>query len=265
MAKGKAKRIVVSILVVLLTLILAAVLLFKLYGDQLLKSIIIAGSEKALQVGVRLDSVDLKVIAGKVDLKKMEIDNPEGYQHPTFLKLEHAYMDLDVLSLTSDTIEMDMMQLENINLVMEQKGTTNNLKEILNNLPKSEPAEPKPEKKAESAEEKEGKNFRIKVLEINNIEVKAKLMPTPGRADTVTLRLKPIRLENLGTEEKIDAAGLTAKILKAISKGVAEQGADVLPTDMTGSIGDELGKQGEALLKGSQDIGGLFKKKEKEE
>jgi hypothetical protein len=263
MAKGKAKRIVVSILVVLLTLILAAVLLFKLYGDQLLKSIIIAGSEKALQVGVRLDSVDLKVIAGKVDLKKMEIDNPEGYQHPTFLKLEHAYMDLDVLSLTSDTIEMDMMQLENINLVIEQKGTTNNLKEILNNLPKPESTEPEPE--TESAEEKEGKNFRIKVLEINNIEVKAKLMPTPGRADTVTLRLKPIRLENLGTEEKIDAAGLTAKILKAISKGVAEQGADVLPTDMTGSIGDELGKQGEALLKGSQDIGGLFKKKEKEE
>jgi hypothetical protein len=263
MAKGKAKRIVVSILVVLLTLILAAVLLFKLYGDQLLKSIIIAGSEKALQVGVRLDSVDLKVIAGKVDLEKMEIDNPEGYQHPTFLKLEHAYMDLDVLSLTSDTIEMDMMQLENINLVIEQKGTTNNLKEILNNLPKPESTEPEPE--TESAEEKEGKNFRIKVLEINNIEVKAKLMPTPGRADTVTLRLKPIRLENLGTEEKIDAAGLTAKILKAISKGVAEQGADVLPTDMTGSIGDELGKQGEALLKGSQDIGGLFKKKEKEE
>jgi hypothetical protein len=263
MAKGKAKRIVVSILVVLLTLILAAVLLFKLYGDQLLKSIIIAGSEKALQVGVRLDSVDLKVIAGKVDLKKMEIDNPEGYQHPTFLKLEHAYMDLDVLSLTSDTIEMDMMRLENINLVMEQKGTTNNLKEILNNLPKPESTEPEPE--TEPAEEGAAKNFRIKVLEINNIEVKAKLMPTPGRADTVTLRLKPIRLENLGTEEKIDAAGLTAKILKAISKGVAEQGADVLPTDMTGSIGDELGKQGEALLKGSQDIGGLFKKKEKEE
>lgn len=261
-------------MVALAIILVTGLLIFKLYGNQLLRTAIVTGAQKALQVDVRLDSIDVKVIAGKVDLKSMEIDNPEGYNHPTFLKLGHAYMDLDVSSLMSDTIEMEMVQLENINLVIEQKGKTNNLKEILNNLPKSESTEPDPESKP--TEEKAGKNFRIKVLEINNIEVKAKLLPIPGRADTVTLRIKPIRLENLGTDEKIDAAGLTAKILKAISKGIAEQGADVLPTDMISSIGDELGKQGEALLKGTKDIGksttdaikdlgGLFKKKEKEE
>ena len=267
MAKKKTKKIIKGILIGLLALILVIVLLFKLYGNQLLRTAIVTGAEKALQVGVRLESIDVKIVAGKVDLKSMEIDNPEGYQHPTFLKLGHAYMDLNVSSLTSDTIEMDMVQLENINLVIEQKGKTNNLKEILSNLPKSESTEPEP------TEEGAAKNFRIKVLEINNVEVKAKLLPTPGRADTVTLRLKPIRLENLGTKEKIDAADLTAKILKAISKGIAEQGTGILPTEMIGSIGDELGKQGEALIKGSKDIGksatdavkgigDLFKKKE---
>ncbi|MHC5159628.1 MAG: hypothetical protein ACYSN8_06320, partial [Planctomycetota bacterium] len=216
-------------------------------------------------------NIDLRVVGGKVDLKNMEIDNPEGYTHPTFLKMGRAYMDLDVLSLMSDTVEMEMVQLEDINLVIEQKGTTNNLKEILNNLPKSDPIEP--EEEPEPTEEGTGKNVRIKVLEINTVEVKAKLLPIPGQADTVTLRIKPIRLENLGTDEKIDMAGVTAKVLKAISKGIAEQGADVLPTDMIGSIGEELGKQGKALLKGTQDVGksaadtikdlgGLFKKKE---
>jgi hypothetical protein len=265
MKKGKLKKIIRIAIVTLLVILIMGILIFKLYGNQLLRTAIVTGAQKALQVDVRLDSIDLKVVAGKVDLQNMEIDNPEGYNHPTFLKLGHAYMDLDVASLTSDTISMDMVQLENINLVIEQKGKTNNLKEILNNLPKSETTEP--------AEEGAGKNVRIKVLEINNIEVKAKLIPIPGQADTVTLRIKPIRMENLGTDEKIDFAGLTAKILKAISKGVAEQGAGVLPTDMIGSIGDELGKQGEALLKGTKDIGksatggigGLFKKKEKEE
>jgi hypothetical protein len=265
MKKGKLKKIIRIAIVTLLVILIMGILIFKLYGNQLLRTAIVAGAQKALQVDVRLDSIDLKVVAGKVDLQNMEIDNPEGYNHPTFLKLGHAYMDLDVASLTSDTISMDMVQLENINLVIEQKGKTNNLKEILNNLPKSETTEP--------AEEGAGKNVRIKVLEINNIEVKAKLIPIPGQADTVTLSIKPIRMENLGTDEKIDFAGLTAKILKAISKGVAEQGAGVLPTDMIGSIGDELGKQGEALLKGTKDIGksatssigDLFKKKEKEE
>ena len=274
MAKKKIKKIIIGILVGLLALILVAALVFKLYGNQLLRTAIVTGAQKALQVDVRLESIDLKVVNGNVDMKNMEIDNPEGYNHPTFLKLGRAYMDLNVSSLTSDTIEMNMVQLENINLVIEQKGTTNNLKEILNNLPKSESTEPDPE--PEPAEEGAGKNVRIKVLEINNIEVKAKLLPIPGQADTVTLRIKPIRLENLGTDEKIDFAGLTAKILTAISKGVYEQGTDVLPTDMIGSIGDELGKQGEALLQGTKDIGksatdaiggigDLFKKKEKEE
>jgi hypothetical protein len=202
----------------------------------------------------------------------MEIDNPEGYKHPTFMKLGRAYVDLNVPSIMSDTIEMDTIQLDDIHLVIEQKGTTNNLKQILNNLPKSEDtvSEAKPETDEEAAGKK---NLRIKVLEINNIEVKAKLLPVPGRADTVTLRLKPIRLENLGTKEKINSADLTAKILKAIAKGIAEQGGEVLPTDMINSIGDELSKHGEALLKGTQDlgksatdavkgIGDLFKKKE---
>lgn len=271
MAKGKVKKIILGILIGLLILVLAIALVFKLYGNQLIRSGIIAGSQKALKVETRLESIDLKLIAGKVDLQNMEIDNPEGYQHRTFLKLGHAYMDLDVSSLTSDTIEMEMVQLEDINLVIEQKGGTNNLKEILNNLPKSETTET--EEGPEPAEEGSSKNVRIKVLEINNIEVKAKLLPIPGQADTITLRIKPIRLENLGTDEKIDFAGVTIKILKEISKGIAEQGADVLPTDMIGSIGDELSKQGEALLEGTKDIGkgatdavkglgDLFKKKE---
>lgn len=271
MKKGKMRKIIRISVITLVVLLVAGILTFKMFGDQLLRTAIVAGAGKALQVDVRLDDINLKLLAGKVDLQNMEIDNPEGYKHPTFLKLGHAYMDLDVASLASDTINMDMVQLENINLVIEQKGTTNNLKEILNNLPKSESEEPEPG----SAEEGASKNVRIKVLEINNVEVKAKLLPIPGKADTVTLRIKPIRLENIGTNEKIDMAGVTAKVLKAIAKGIAEQGAEVLPTDMINSIGDELGKLGEDILKVGEDLGkgatdvikdlgGLFKKKEEE-
>lgn len=244
MVKGKVKTIIVALLVGLLVLILVAVVLFKLFGNQMIKKGVVAGSEKALQVGVRLDSVDLKLLAGEATLANMEIDNPEGYQHPTFLKMGSAYMDLNVQSLMSDTVEMTTLRLDDIHLVIEQKGLTNNLKEILNNLPKAEPAE-----------KEKGKDFRINVLEINNIEVKAKLLPIPGRADTVTLRVKPIRLENIGTNEKINAPELTAKILKAIAAGIAEQGKDLLPIDMIGSVTEELGKKGQELLEAGQQAG----------
>ena len=282
MAKGKTKKIVTVIVVALLVLIVACVLIFKLYGDQLIRKGVIAGAQNALQVDVRLDSVGLKVLAGKADLTNLEIDNPEGYKNPTFLTLGHAFVDLDVPTLFSDTVEIETVKLEDINLVIEQKDiTTNNLKEILNNLPKSEPAEPE----TKPAEEKTGKNLKIKVLEINNVKVTAKLIPgIPGRADQVTLPPINIRLENVGSGEKIDMAGLIKKIITEISKGVAEKGKDLLPTDMLNSVGDELKKQGvemmntgkeagQQLLDGTKDIGkgatdaikgigDIFKKKE---
>jgi len=143
-------------------------LLFSLFGDKLIRKAVETGAGKALQVDVRLEDISTSLLRGKVDLVNFEIDNPEGYQHESFMKVGHVFMNLNTPSLLSDTIEMDMIQLDNINLVIEQKGTINNLKEILNNLPKSGSTEPQPE--PEPAKEEAGKNFRIKVLEINNIE-----------------------------------------------------------------------------------------------
>jgi len=269
MAKGKVKKIATVVGVVLLILILTAAVIFKLYGNQLIRKGIIAGAQKTLQVGVRLDSVSLKVLAGKADLKNLEIDNPEGYKNPTFLKLGHAFVDLNVSSLLSDTVEIETVQIEDINLVIEQNGLSNNLKDILNNLPESQPAEPetKPAKKGA------GKNIQIKVLEIKNVQVEAKLLPIPGRADQVKLPPINIRLENIGTAEKIDMAGLTKKILTEISKAVADKGKGLLPTDMVDSLGDELKELSGQLLEDTKDIGkgatdvikgigDIFKKKE---
>lgn len=253
MAKGKVKKIVTFLGIGLLVVIIAVALLFQLVGDRAIKAGIEVGAKKALQVDVRLENISVSLLRGKVELTNFEIDNPEGYKHPTFMKLGHAYLALDTGSLFSDTIVMKKIQLDNISVVIEQKGMTSNLNEILNNLPKSEETT-EPEAKPEG-EEKAGKNFRIDVLEINGVEVKAKLLPIPGRADTVTLKLKPIRLENIGSEEKVDASELTAKIIKAIAGGIADQGKDLLPTDMIGSVADDLAKQGDKLLETGKDLG----------
>lgn len=251
MAKGKTKKIVTVIVVALLILIVACALVFKIYGDQLIRKGVIAGAQNALQVDVRLEGVGLKLLAGEASLNNLEIDNPEGYNNPTFLKLGHAYVDLGVSTLLSDTVEIETVQLEDINLVIEQKGMTNNLKDILNNLPETEPSEPE----TKPAKEGAGKNLRIKVLEIKNVQVEAKLLPIPGRADQVKLPPINIRLENIGTAEKVDMAGLIKKIITEISKGIADKGKDLLPTDMLNSLGDELKKQGVQLLQTGQEAG----------
>ncbi|MFC1739496.1 hypothetical protein ACFL1G_10690, partial [Planctomycetota bacterium] len=147
--------------------------------------------------------------------------------------------------------------------VIEQKGvTSNNLQDVINAIPKSD-AEEKP-----TAEEKPGKpakKLHIDRLELKNITVKADLLPIPGKATTVTLNLDPIVMTDLGSDEKMDVAKLSGKILLAIATGVAKQGAGVLPEGMTDAmeatlsgvaeIGKAVGEEGKKVLEGGAEAG----------
>lgn len=269
----KVLSVLIIVVVVLIALLIAAVTLF---GNQALKMGIETGATAALKVGVSLNSASLSLLNGKVELNGLKVMNPAGYQHPEFLTLEKAAVALKVGSLLSDTVEIEKIQFDEIQLTMEQKGvTTNNLQEILNALPKTDETAPKTE--AKSA----GKKLLIKELAINGVQVKVKLLPIPGKADTVTLRLAPIVMKDLGSDKPINVAELSGKILKAIAGGIAEQGKDLLPLDMIGSIGgniaeqgkkvlDTAGQAGKGILEGVGDVGkgatdaikGIFKKKE---
>ncbi len=264
----KGPKILISVLVVLVVLIAVVALLTKLFGDRALKVGIEAGAERSIQVGVHLDDVSLSIFGGTLNLKNLIVDNPEGYQHPNMLKVGNTYVSVNIRSLLSDTVEVKKIQLDDVYLTVEQNGVTNNLQQILNNLPKDDaPDEP-------------GKNLRIKELQINGVTVEAKLLPIPGQADTVRLRVAPITLTNLGTEEDINVAQLTGLILAAIARSVMEQGKGLLPLDMINDlgkgllgVGTELFKHGtgvgKGVLEGAGDVGkgatdairGIFQRK----
>ncbi len=136
----------------------------------------------------------------------------------------------------SNTIKIQLVKLDNTTLTIEQKGLTNNLNEILAKLPKEE-ATPKTGKP--------GKNLTVDKLEITNTNVRVKLLPIPGKSDTISLKLDPIVMENLGTDKKLSVASLVAKVMGALAVGVAKQGAGVLPDDIVKGIGSTLDKTAE--------------------
>jgi Tfp pilus assembly major pilin PilA len=248
--KNGFKKVISIIIVILLVVIVAAAILINIYGDAALKAGIETAAGKALKVNVTIGDVALAIWAGKLNINNLVVDNPEGYQNPTFLELGHGFVDLKTSSLLSDTIEIDTLQLDNVHLTIEQKGLTSNLSEILNNLPKAEKtAEEQPK------EEKPGKKLLIKQLDIEGIKVTAKLLPVPGRADNLTLDLAPIHMENVGSGEKLDTSKLVAKILLAIAGGIAEKGKDILPTEMLNNIGGRLTEQGMKILESGQNVG----------
>ncbi|MDM7985834.1 MAG: AsmA family protein [Smithella sp.] len=267
------KKVVWFIVVVIVVLIAAVIIGVRFFGGQALKKGIEYGGTTAMKVGVSLDDAKLSILGGNVELDGLKIQNPSGYQHPEFLTMGKAAVQLNIKSLLSETVEIDKIQLDQIQLTIEQKGlTTNNLQEILNSLPKSEGTAP------QSGQSSSGKKLLIKELAINGVQVKAKLLPIPGKADTVTLKLNPIVMNDLGSDKPINTAELTSKIIKAIAGGVAEQGKDLLPLDMVNSIGSGFAEQGKEIIdkaskgvlegvgevgKGATDaLKGIFQKKE---
>ena len=275
----KTLKVLRTVVIVVLVLILVVSIAIQLFAGAALKIGIEAGATKALNVGVTLGDADLSILAGRVELQDLVINNPPGYKHENLLELKHGKINVDIGSLMSDTIKIEEIRFDGIDVVLEQKGISgNNIQDIINALPK---ADEKPRPEPETTEEKPAKNLEIQTLEITNITVHAKLLPVPGKVDTVTIKIDPIRMENLGTDSKMDVATLTGKILVAVAKGIAKQGAGLLPEDMTAAMNatldktKELGKaateEGKKLLEEGKDVGtgilegfkGLLKPKEK--
>ena len=180
------------------------------------------------------------------------------------MKLGGADVKVNIGSLMSDKVDINHIILDNIEVSIEQKGLSTNLNDILKSLPKSE---------EQAQQQAPGKKLHIKTLEINNVSVTAKLLPIPGKSSAVTFKIAPIKMADLGSDNKMDMAALTSKILAAIAEGVAQQGAGLLPADVTGSIKSELGsaehllqgvgsKAGETGKKISEGVLGIFKKKD---
>ena len=227
----KPLRILRYCLAAFLAIILIALIAVGLFANSALRTAIETAGTKALNVGVSVNKVDLSILRGRLGLENLMINNPPGYKHEKLLELSRAEITVNTRSLLSDTVKIKDIKLDGVKVVLEQRGISgNNLQDIIKELPKKddEPSEPT------------GKKLHINSLEITNTEVNVKLLPVPGKVDTIPLKLDTIKLTDLGNDNDLDAVALTRTILLAIAGGIAKQGADILPTEMLGSLVSEL-------------------------
>jgi len=249
----KALRI---ILLVIAILVVAVVIIIDLFADRAVKIGIETAATKTLNVAVDIDNVELSIMGGTLALQNLIIKNPPGYQHDKLLELKNAKIEVNMKSLLNDVVNIREIKLDGMEVTLEQRGVSgNNLQDVIKSIASSD----------KQASQPSGKKLHIDNLEISNVIVKAKLLPVPGRADTVTLKLSPIKMTDLGSDEKLDTAELSARILLAIANGVAEQGVGVLPKnvvdtmkstlDKTIDLGKAASEKGQELI----DVGkGLF-------
>ena len=231
------KKILKIVLLVLLVLIIILVVAFNLYADKALKWGIEKGGTSALKVPVVLGKANLSLLGGSLGLQNFAIANPPEYKNKQFLDLKSASFKVKTASLLGNIIEIPEIKLNNVNVVLEQKDIrSNNIQDILNNISAGE-KQPAPTDKTKQAG---GKKLHINYLEITGVVVQVNLLPLPGKADAISLKLPPIKMKDLGNDGTMTTGALVSKIIVAISQSIAENGEGILPDDLLNPLKDSL-------------------------
>ena len=227
----KAKKLIRNILIALVALVLIVALLINFFADSGVKKAIEVAGTKTLGVDVTLGKAGLSILGGSLGLKELAIDNPPGYKHEKLLELSRGDVVVETRSLLSDTVNIKSVKLDAPVIVVEQKDLLkSNLNEILKNIHSGDSGE----------SDSSGKNVHIDLLEITNAQVKVKLLPVPGKVDTLPFKLSTIKMTDIGGDKPIKTGDVIGKVLLALAGGIAEQGAGLLPDDMFNALTAQL-------------------------
>jgi hypothetical protein len=224
----KLLRAVIFVIVALVVLAIVGVVAGALLADKIIQTAVEKAGTKTLNVPVEVGKADAAILRGTVDLQKISVGNPAGFQGPALLTLERVNFAADTASMLSNEVHITDMHLANMEAFVEQKGLQNNLYVVIKPL-----YQPR---------EATGKRLLIDNLEIANITVHTSLSGVPGKPQTAQFTLGNITMTNLGRDERMDTAMLISKIVLAVAAGVAEQGGGILPRETVGEISGILDK-----------------------
>lgn len=262
------KNTAANIIIALIVIVFLVVVIGLVSIDGILRSAIQTAIKKQLNVGASVSKVSLKIMSGTLEITNLKINNPKGYQFANILEAKTIFVKTSLGDLLNDPVKIEQINVDGILMILEQKGLSNNLNDLLKGMPEKEekPAEP----------EKEGKSVHIASLDINDISVTAKLLPVPGKGDAVTLTIPSLHLSDLGGEKQ-PLAKVIGEIITEIANAVATQGQGIIPSDMIGPIQDaiqgQLGKitgEGQKIIeeagkdiqeKATEKLKGIFKPK----
>jgi len=119
------------------------------YGLQNIDSIIKTAVEKygseAVGTQVTLNSVNVDLGQGRIELHGLQVANPPGYTTPYAFALNQIAVQVNINSLSASPIVVDEITIDQPSINADEKNQSQpTLSELSANLPKSESAEPAP-------------------------------------------------------------------------------------------------------------------------
>lgn len=231
----KFVKVVLWIVVVLAVLLAVAVF----FLDRVILHGFNTAAPAVLGVDASLGEAQVRLLKGYVSLKDLHIGNPEGYKTDGIFDLDEVTVDIDVKSLMSDTIVIEVVKVAGAEVTYEQGLLGNNIGALLDHLSAEEEEEKAEEEEEKETSEKPSKKVVIRKLDVEGTRLNVALTAMMGAA--VPVPLPPIHKEGIG-EDSGGATPLEAvqAIIGAVFSAVqsAVSGAGDLIGSAAGKIGD---------------------------
>ena len=254
-------------LVVLLVLILAVVVIFR---DSIVRTATCKAGSFLTGTEVKLQEFSTS-LSGKVRIKGFTVKNPAGYSDQNAIELQDVQLDVDLPSLLTDTIKVNLISVNGMRVNFETSPEGNNLKAIqdhLNSITGSKGKEEKPETApAESGSEKTAdesaqaqKNLFIARIDAadNSVSVTSHTLN-----QGIKLPLPPIHLKDVGGKPVSETLSeICSQLISSITQTAGNLGESVKDiADKSGkAIADKAKSLGNSLKKSSSDFFNSFKK-----
>lgn len=248
----------VGVIAILLIVVAGAVL--GVYLDSLIKSGVEAVGPKITGTAVKLVTVALSPFSGKVQLKGLVVDNPQGFKTARAFQLAEAKVHVDLKSALSDRLIIEEILIDGPEITYEAGPSGTNIGRIQQNVAafgKSAGTKEAPEAQTQK------KDPTQKKVQINHFIVRSgtvTLSASMLKGKPVTLPLPDIHLRDIGK----DSGGVTvqkaaAEMVSAINKAAVqtvassgkflEKGVEAAE-EAAKSIGSEGGKSGSKTFEG---------------
>jgi len=241
----------IKILAAVLILIIVALGVLWWRLDAVAASAVERGGSYALQVETAVESVHLSLLGGSATVNGLRVSNPEGFDAEHFLQAGRIHTEVRTRTLLSDVVVVPLIELNDLEVMIEQREGKSNAKVILENVQGS----------AEKPEERPGdKKYKVEKLVIDGIKGEVQVLPIGGSLSTIPIDItEPIVLENVTPDNAQGLAmselmqRLPSIIFTAVAakvQGLPQDLAQVLSVDaleVAKNIGADVGKIVEGL------------------
>ena len=228
------------ILLVVVLIIAGGVYLFMASFESIVERLVHKYGSEVTQTSVDISGLKVKLSDGKASINHITVANPKGYKTPYIFVLDGITVQINLKSLTTDTIIIESVDVLKPVVTYEMTALNkNNIDDILNNVnsytARKAKETPKPDAKKE---DEPSKKVIIKKLVISQGELDAVAnlnvadLKVPLANNKASVKLPQIVLTDIGQSKGGNDIGET------ISQVITQMLATASQTVMTADFGD---------------------------